>query len=130
MVAPWLIMSVAIRAVMVIANGVAPPIRMPAYPAMKTSQPDGIADYPDVAGPQVVILVANDADIFVTVPNVIIGNIYWSRRGCHDHRGWSRDDEGLEENPAIGFDYTTGEERDSSSRHHEDGQRYIFIFHS
>lgn len=49
-----------------------PPIRMASFPGMETFQPRRVANDPHVAGPQIIILVAHDADIFVTVPNVIV----------------------------------------------------------
>ena len=45
-VTPWLNMSVAIRPVMVIANGVDAPIGMASFPAMETIQAERIADQP------------------------------------------------------------------------------------
>jgi hypothetical protein len=41
---PWLDMAIPVSPVMVIAYGVVTPIRMAAFPAMKTLQPEGVAE--------------------------------------------------------------------------------------
>jgi hypothetical protein len=40
----WLDMSVAIRPVTVIANGVVPPVSMASFPSMETIQPERLAE--------------------------------------------------------------------------------------
>ncbi len=91
-VMPWLNMAVPISPVTVIASGVVPPILMAAFPAMKTLQPDGVTEQPDIARSQIVILVANETDVFVTIPDVTVRNHY---RAGIDNRGRCRIDHWL-----------------------------------
>ena len=84
---PWLNMAVPVSPVTVIASGMIPPIRMAAFPAMKALQPDGVAEQPDIAGTQIVILVTHKTDVFVTIPYVTVRNHYGA--GI-DNRGWCR----------------------------------------
>ena len=58
--------------VMLIGNGMGVPIRMHPFPIMKTRHTEGLTTNPDMVWSQIVILTAGDADIFVTVPDVII----------------------------------------------------------
>jgi len=104
---PGLNMSVPVSPVMVIASCVVPPIFMATFPAMESLQPERVAEKPDIAGPQIVILVSNVTNIFVTIPGVTVRNhrrnlidlrrrsgIHnWRRSGvdhgssCHHHEG-------------------------------------------
>jgi len=84
-VTPWLNMPIVIRSVMVIANGVIPPISMASFPSMETIQPERFTKQPDIAGSQIVILVTHETDVFVTIPGVAVRDHYRS----HFHRWWS-----------------------------------------
>src|SRR5271170_3327627 len=70
----------AIPSEIVIANRVGPPIGMASFPSVKTIHPEWVADQPDTARSQIVILGADKADVFVTIPDIIIRNIYWRWR--------------------------------------------------
>ena len=76
---------------MVIANGVVPPINMFSFPAMETLLTEGFTEQPDMAGPQIVILVTNQADVFVAIPGITVRNHY----RVHFHRWRSHIDHGL-----------------------------------
>jgi hypothetical protein len=89
---PGLDMAVPVGPVMVVADGVVPPVRMAAFPAMKTLQPEGVAEEPEIAGPEIVTLIPHEPDIFVTIPDVIVRN---HDRGGIDDRGRGRIDHGL-----------------------------------
>ena len=86
-VMPRLEMPIAIVPETIVADGVPAPIRMASFPSMETLQPVRFSDHPDIAGTQITILVANDADVFVAIPDVIIGDHYWFRNH-HRRRGW------------------------------------------
>ncbi len=77
--------SMPIFSVPIVASAVAPPIRMVPCPIMKTPQPDGITNQPDIARSQIDILVANDADVFITIPDIHVRNQY----GFRFDWGWS-----------------------------------------
>jgi hypothetical protein len=81
---PWLNMAVPVSPVTVIASGVVPPIRMAAFPVMKTLQSEGVAEQPEIARPEIVILVPHETDIFVSIPSVTVRNHY--RAGIDDRR--------------------------------------------
>jgi len=88
---------VAVMAVEFIVNGVAAPIRMDSFPVMKTRQARRIQDEPDAVGAQIIILSAHNTHIFITVPDITIGNLYhrrdwWRRRLNYDRRRrrWKR----------------------------------------
>jgi hypothetical protein len=49
-VMPWLDVSIAIRPVTVIANGMVPPVSMASFPSMETIQPERFTEQPDIAG--------------------------------------------------------------------------------
>ena len=103
---PWLIMSMAIVSVTIIANSVVPPIGMASFPSMKALKPEWFTDQPDIAGSQIEILVANETDVFVTIPDVTVGNHYRPRCFSHNYRRrcnhhW------CERHPAIWLNYTT-----------------------
>ena len=76
-------MAVGIFSVTIIANGVVPPIRMTAFPAVETFQAVRPGDEPDIAGAKIEILVPDEADVFDTVPSVSVGN-----HGRLDDDGW------------------------------------------
>jgi hypothetical protein len=50
---------------------------------MKTLDPDWVTDHPDIAGAQIVILVTNETDVFITIPDVIVGNHH-----CIHYHAW------------------------------------------
>ena len=89
----------AVVPVMIVAHGVAPPIRMNAYPRMKVTQPDRVTDQPDIARSQIVILVTHDTDVFVTIPIVIV------RDHRHFHHRWGHNHP--DTHPPIRFNHTT-----------------------
>jgi len=104
-VTPWLDMSIAIRSVIVIANGMRLPIRMASFPSVETIQPEWVGDEPDIANSQIEILVANETDVFVTIPGVAVRNHYRShfhRWRCHNYH-WLRsyDYEWLKRHPST-----------------------------
>jgi hypothetical protein len=80
----WRLVSLGITAVMFIVNGMSVPIRMIPFPAVKAPKPPWFTNNPDMARSQIVILTADDADVFVTVPDVII------RIHSHRHHGRGR----------------------------------------
>jgi hypothetical protein len=105
-VTPWVKMSMAIVSVMIIANGVVSPIRMTSFPSMETIEPEWVTDQPDVTKSQIEILVPNETNIFVTIPDVTIRNHYWSR--CFSHNYWCRcNHHWCERHPPIWLNYTT-----------------------
>src|ERR1039458_9139156 len=89
---PWLDVAIAVRPVTVIADSVVPPAGMAPFPSMEAVQPERFAEQPDVAGSQIVILVANKTDVFVAVPGVAVRNHHRSHfhhwRADNDH--WLR----------------------------------------
>ena len=118
-ITPWLDMSIAIRPVTVIANGMDPPIRMASFPSMETVQPEGFTEQPDIAGSQIVILVAQETDVFVTVPDVTVRNHYrghFHRCRSHNHH-WlrSHNHEWLKRHPSVRLNDTAGHK--TPSRH-------------
>jgi hypothetical protein len=72
---------------------------------METIQPERFAEQPDIARPQIIILVANEADVFVSIPGVAVRNHhrgdFHRRRGDNHH--WLRGDnhERLKRHPSI-----------------------------
>jgi hypothetical protein len=76
----------------VIPNGLGAPIRMVSFPSMETRQSIPVTSQPDIAGPQIEIPVANDADKFNTIPDVAVRNHYWLNR-CRSHYHRCRDDD-------------------------------------
>ena len=119
-------MPVRIRPVTIIADGMPTPIRMASFPAMKAINPPRFRHHPDVAGSQIVILVAHEADIFIAIPHIIVGNSdhnCW-RRG-HVHRWWwsrindcrlRRHDDGFKRDTPIRLDHTARHQEESSRR--------------
>src|ERR1035441_5870218 len=82
---PWLDVAIAVRPVTVVADGVVQPIGMAPFPSMEAVQPERFTEEPDVAGSQIVILVANEADVFVAVPGVAVRDHH--RAPFHPWRG-------------------------------------------
>ena len=103
---PWLVMSMAVGSVTIIANGVGLPVSMLSFPSMETLQPEWFTDQPDIAGAQIEILATHETDIFDTIPGVIVRNHY-RFHGRHHHRCRSHHHDGLERHPAIRFNHTT-----------------------
>ncbi len=99
-VTPWLHMPVSISSVTIIVDSMGSPVRVAAFPSMKTIQPEWITDQPDITGSQIVVLVTNDTDVFVTIPGVTIGHHY-RHLGRRSHHHWCRghDDKRLERHP-------------------------------
>ena len=109
-------MSMGIVSETIVVNEVRPPVRMSADPDVEMIDPDRVADQPDVAGAEVKILIAHDADVFITVPYIIIGNhthIHndsrrrrWWFRLDHDRR-WRCHHDGFKGHAAIGLHHAT-----------------------
>jgi len=103
-------MAIAIRPVTVIADGMDPPIDVASFPSMETIQPEGFAEQPDIAGSQIVILVAHETDVFVTIPGVTVRNHHRSHfhRWRSDNHHWLRghNHEWLKRHPSIWFNDT------------------------
>ena len=68
------IMSLSIVTIEVIADGMITPVGMNPFPGMEAHRAVGIQGQPDVAGSKIVILVANNADVFDAVPDVVVWN--------------------------------------------------------
>ena len=79
-------MAVGVATETVVTNGMAAPIGMAVFPAVETIDAEGIADQPDIAGSEIEILVTHEADVFVTIPDVIVRNGH--HRWCDNHRRW------------------------------------------
>jgi hypothetical protein len=110
---PWLDMPMGIFSETIIADGIGSPIRVTSFPSMKTIQPEWITDQPDITRSQVEILVTNETDVFVTIPDVTVRNHYWLHRRrshyhwCRSHDHWcGSHDYGLERYPPIWLNYT------------------------
>ena len=113
---PWVKMSMAIVSETIIADGVTSPISMVSFPSMETLPPEWFTDQPDVAGSQIDILVTNDPDVFVTIPDVSFRNHYWFLyHRWRTHIRWlrsdiyrlgSRNDDWSERYPAIWLNHT------------------------
>ncbi len=78
-------MATGIFSVTIIANGVIPPIRMTAFPAVKTFEAVRSGNEPDIAGTKIEILVTDKTDVFDTVPCIGLGN-----HGRLNDDGWRR----------------------------------------
>ena len=109
-VMPWLNVSIAIGSEPVIANGVGSPIGMASFPSMETIQAEGVTDQPDIACSQIEILVANETDVFDTIPGVTVrnhgGRLHHQRRR-HIHCRRRHHYEWLERQPSIWLNYAT-----------------------
>jgi hypothetical protein len=101
-VMPWLKMSMTIVSVTIIANGVVPPVSMVSFPSMETLQPEWFTEQPDIARPQIEILVTNETDVFIAIPGVTVRNHH---RLLH-HRLRSHNYEWLERHPPIWLNHT------------------------
>ena len=95
--------------VMVIVDGMSTPICMTHLPGLETMEPHRVANDPDVARSQVIILVTDHADVFVTIPGVVFRDRFrrdddrrWRRRGRVDDYGWRRDHDGRSRETTIG----------------------------
>lgn len=91
-VAPRRFVSKAIPAVVVIADGMHPPIGMPPHPHIETLHAGAIANDPDIAGAQIIRYPTNVPDVFEAVPDIDIRNFHFHHRcrGYDDRRGWGR----------------------------------------
>src|ERR1700722_19573070 len=76
--------SMRIFTVIIIPNGVCLPVSMAAFPAMKTRQAVRVADQPDIARPQIIILAIDDTDVLHAIPDVNIRHHYYYWRNFHD----------------------------------------------
>jgi len=85
-VMPWLHMPMFISSETIIADCMVSPITVAAFPSMKAVQPEWIADQPNVARSQIIILITNDTDVFITVPSVTVGHPH----GRRSHHHWCR----------------------------------------
>jgi hypothetical protein len=92
-VTPFLKMTVRIPPITIIADGMAMPIRMASDPDMKTVNSEGIGMNPDITRAQIIILIADHADILITVPDIIVRHFHhcgcrgrYRRRLNHDRR--------------------------------------------
>jgi hypothetical protein len=111
---PGMIMARVVVSITIIADGMAPPIRMASDPDMETIQADRVAKQPDITRPQIIILVADETNVFITIPYVIIRYHHrlrcrrdnYRRRSCNDDRGKSH--------PSIRGNNTAGSEHQSS----------------
>jgi hypothetical protein len=91
----------------IIAGGVASPIGMPSFPSMKAVYSEWVGDNPNVSRTQIEILIADKADVFITIPNVIVRNIHGPRSRSISRGWWSFDHHWLKDHPSIWFNSTT-----------------------
>jgi hypothetical protein len=79
---------------------------------METLQPEWFTEQPDIARSQIVILVTNETDVFVTIPGVTVRNHYRSHfyrwRSHIDHWLRSHNYEWLKRHPSIWLNDTAG----------------------
>ena len=110
-------MARAIVSKTIIAHEMAPPIRMASDPYMETIQADRVASQPYITRPQIIILVADKTNVFVTVPYVIVRYHYrlWRRRD--DYRCRSRNDDRGKSHPSIRGNNAAGSKHQSSGHH-------------
>lgn len=96
--------------VMVVVDGMSAPIRVDHLPALETMESHRIANDPDIAGSQIIILVAHHTDVFVAVPGVVVRD--WFRRDDYRRRrsrsrihdnGWGRHHNGWPSEATIGY---------------------------
>ena len=99
------------------------PVGMDADVGMEMIQAHGIAEEPDVAGSEVVILIADDADVFIAIPDIGIGHDIHGRdrrRGrLHDGRRGS-DDNGFKCHAAIRTDDAAGDQYQTACQQGQD----------
>jgi hypothetical protein len=106
--APRLRVPVVTVPVVIVVDGVFAPITVFPFPSMKTLQPEWLTGNPDITRSQIKILIPNDANVFVTVPDVTVRNRHRARRrrrGNH-HGRRSNHDRSCECHPAIRLDDT------------------------
>jgi hypothetical protein len=73
---------------------------------METIQPERFTEEPDIAGPQIIILVTHETDVFVTVPDIAVRNHYrgrFHRWRSHIYRSRSHNHQRAKRHPSIGF---------------------------
>ena len=109
-------MARAIVSKTIIADGMAPPIRMASDPHVETIQANRIAGQPYITRPQIIILVADKTNVFVTVPYVIVR--YHYRLWRDDYRCRSRNDDRSKSHPSIRGNNAAGSKKHQSSGHH------------
>src|ERR1039458_288252 len=88
----WMILSMGVFSVNIIASGVVSPITMVSFPSMETLQPERFSDQPDIARSQIKILITNETDEFDPIPDVTFRNHYWllyHQLRSHIHRSRS-----------------------------------------
>ncbi len=73
-----------------VSNHMTMPIRMIMHVHLESVQPDRIHHYPDIIWAQVIILIAHDTDIFISVVDICIGN---DHHGCDWWRSRSRNND-------------------------------------
>jgi len=122
------------------------PVGMDADVGMEMIQAHGVAEEPDVAGSEVIILIADDADVFVAIPDIGIGHHIHgrdrrrgrlhdgrrgsdvNRRGRGDIDGWrrghddarGRDDNGFKCHAAIRTDDAAGDQYQTACQQGQD----------
>jgi hypothetical protein len=82
------VMTMGVRAEIHVDGGMGAPIRMSPFPIVKSREPIRVAIDPDVAGSEIIICAANNADKFDSVPDISIRNAHFHRycgRWCHDY---------------------------------------------
>src|SRR5579864_7065090 len=84
---PWVFTPMSISSETIIVNGMGAPITVVSFPSMKTLEPEWVGEQPDIAGPQIIILAANETDVFVAIPDVIVRNHYRPCFNLHRRRG-------------------------------------------
>jgi hypothetical protein len=63
-----------------VMRGMGAPGRIRLFPSLETMHTGWVHHHPDVAGSQIIILAPDHADVFTSVPHIVV----WS--GCHRHR--------------------------------------------
>ena len=101
-------MAKAIVSKTIIADEMVMPIRMTSDPDMETIQADRVANQPDITRAQIIILIADQTNVFITIPYVIVRYRLW-RRSRNDDRGKSH--------PSIRGNNTAGSKQQSSGDH-------------
>jgi len=109
-------MAIAIVSKTIIADEMASPVRMASDPYMETIQTDRIAKQPDITRPQIIILVADETNVFITIPYVIVRYHYRLRCRRDDYRCRSRHDDRGKSHPSIRGNNTAGSKHQSSDR--------------
>jgi len=83
------VVAVAMAAEVFIVDGMRPPISVVPFPFMEARGAPGIEPDPHMVRPEIIIVAANDADIFNAVVHICVRNRlhddYWRRRrGGHN----------------------------------------------